>query len=283
MRLAIASGKGGTGKTTIAVNLAATLGAAAQLLDADVEEPDAHLFLPLEKDCRTVPVQVPTPEVNLDRCNFCGVCGDLCQFAAIVPLPGMVLTFPELCHGCGGCALFCPQEAVQETPREIGEVRLGTSRYGVAGVYGVLRVGTALVPPVIRAVKSCLDPGRIAILDGPPGNSCALVTAIRQMDFVLLVTEPTPFGRHDLEIAVATTRRLGLPLGVVINRAAPGGDAVQDFCRQQQVPVLLTIPQQQEIAAVVAAGELLIEHLPGFRDAMARLYEGILQEWRRHA
>ncbi|MFP3867175.1 MAG: ATP-binding protein [Desulfobacteraceae bacterium] len=278
MKIAIASGKGGTGKTTLAVNLAAALGNQAQLLDCDVEEPNDHLFLPIIKG-QNETVTAPVPEVDLDRCNFCGACGEICQFSAIVPLEQNVLVFPEMCHSCGGCFLVCEPEAIHERSRQLGEIHSGWSQEEVHCVYGHLRVGEAMAPPLIREVKARMDPSRTVIIDAPPGTSCPVIAAIKDADFVVLVTEPTPFGFHDLKLAVETTRTMGLPMGVVINQADIGTPEVQNYCDREQLPVLLSLPYSRQVAEAYSQGQLLIKAIPGFKEQMLALMEQIRRGW----
>ena len=208
MILAVASGKGGTGKTTLSVSLARVMEAAVQVADCDVEEPNAHLFLP-GTETRTEVVAIPVPEVDESLCDGCGECGRFCRFHAIVSFGTKPLVFPELCHGCGGCVRVCPRKAIRETDHAIGTVE--TSQAGnVSLVHGRLNVGAPMAPPLIRAVKARLRNGIPAILDAPPGTSCAVIATLRGADFVLLVTEPTPFGWHDLKLAVEVAEFCGL-------------------------------------------------------------------------
>ncbi len=208
MILAVASGKGGTGKTTVALNLARAWGGPVQLLDCDVEEPNVHLFLELSGTEREI-VSIPVPEVDESLCDGCGECGKFCQYHAIVSFGTAPLIFAEMCHGCGGCALVCPRKAIREIKRRIGAVE--TARAGdIVLIQGRLDVGSAMAPPLIREVKARMRPGLPAILDAPPGTSCPVVATLRGADFAALVTEPTPFGLHDLELAVETVREIGL-------------------------------------------------------------------------
>ena len=269
--IAIASGKGGTGKTTVAVHLAATLatrGRAVQYLDCDVEEPNGHLFLkPAIEASESVGIPVPTVDAAL--CIACGKCAEVCEFNAIAMLK-KPLVFPELCHGCGACMLVCPVGAIREEPRVIGAVESG--RAGDIGfVQGRLNVGEPMSPPLIRAVKAKRNPDAIALLDAPPGTSCPVVTTVRGADLVLLVTEPTPFGLHDLSLAVATLRPMGLPLGVVVNRA-DGDPRVQDYCRDKDIPLLSELPDDRRVAETYARGELLFDRLPEWRGFFAALW-----------
>ena len=280
MRIAIASGKGGTGKTIVATNLAATLAendSSVTYLDCDVEAPNGHIFLKPEITHRET-VTIPVPEVNEVKCTRCGCCGDFCQYNAIVCLGNAVLTFPDLCHGCGGCSLLvCPEGAIREIPRAIGEIEQGKS--GLTDfVQGRLRIGQAVVAPLIRAVKRHLPRTGIAILDAPPGNSCPMVETIREADLVLLITEPTPFGLHDLRLAVETVRLAGLAHAVVINRVGLGGSDVRQYCDRAGIPILLEIPEDRRIAETYSRGELAIRTIPAYADWMRALFEKMHHE-----
>ncbi|HNR98403.1 MAG TPA: ATP-binding protein [Planctomycetota bacterium] len=279
MIIAIASGKGGTGKTTLAVNLARAFDADIQLLDCDVEEPNAHLFLPAEPRERTV-VTMPIPEVDARLCDGCGECARVCRYNAIVGAGAAPLVFPELCHGCGGCAYICPRKAIREVPKRIGVIE--TFRSGkIDLVHGRLDVGVAMAPPLIRAVKDRRRNGAPAIIDAPPGTSCPVVAAIQGAEAVVLVTEPTPFGLHDLALAVDLVRAFRLPFGVVVNRAGSGDDRVRLFCAREKIPLLAEIPDDRRIAEAYARGALIVEALPeyraGFLDLRAKI-EGLRRE-----
>ncbi len=272
--IAIASGKGGTGKTTLAVHLAAWLAAQGQpvhYLDCDVEEPNGHLFL--QPDLTTTEdVNIPVPVVDNERCTRCGQCAAVCEFQAIAMLQ-KPLVFPELCHGCGGCTLVCPVAAIHEEPRHIGVVASGR-RGGSEFTQGRLNVGEPLAPPVIRAVQARRVPGTIALLDAPPGTACPAVTTARGADIIVLVTEPTPFGLHDLTLAVATFRPLQRPLGVVVNRA-DADHRVQEYCAATGLPILAEWPTERRVAELYARGELFFTALPHWRDRFANLWERI--------
>jgi len=270
MILAVASGKGGTGKTTVSVNLARTIGSGVQLLDCDVEEPNAHLFLRGRQIGSDV-VTIPIPEVDESLCDACGECGRFCRYHAIVSFGSSPLVFPELCHGCGGCTLVCPRGAIHEAGRRVGVVETQEVD-GITLIQGRLDIGVAMAPPLIRAVKSRMkNKGATIILDAPPGTSCPVIATLRGSDFVLLVTEPTPFGLHDLRLAVDMVRELGIPFGVVINRMGIGDDRVHRFCREQEIPILLEIPDDRRIAEAYSRGELVVEALPEYRSHFATL------------
>lgn len=271
MILAIASGKGGTGKTTVAVNLARALGEPVQLLDCDVEEPNAHLFLHGSASPEEA-VEIPIPEVDESLCNACGECGRICQYHAIVQLKGPPLVFPELCHGCGGCTRVCSTGAIREAGRRIGVVST-LAAGSITLIQGRLDVGVAMVPPLIRAVKARLKDGLPAILDVPPGTSCPVIVTLRGADAAILVTEPTPFGLHDLTLAVDMVRELGVPFDVVVNRVGVGDGRVHEYCRAQGIPILLEIPDDRRIAEAYSRGRLIVEALPEYRGHFARLFE----------
>lgn len=259
MVIAVASGKGGTGKTTIAVGLAIVTGR-AQLLDCDVEEPNAHLFLQ-PKITYTEAVTIPVPEVDQERCNLCGRCAEACQFHAIAVMGRQVLVLPELCHGCGACVLACPEEAIRELPREVGVVESGKAGK-IAFVQGCLNVGEPMATPVIRAVKAHRDDKRLTIIDAAPGTACPVVEAVKASDFCLLVTEPTPFGLSDLRLAVEVMEKLAVPCGVVINRSGEGDEATEDFCATKQLPLLGRIPFDRAIAEAYAHGRHPVYAVP---------------------
>jgi len=275
MVIAIASGKGGTGKTTVAVNLAAALERPVRLLDCDVEEPNCHVFL--QADIETSePVGIPNPVVDEDACTACGACAEICQYNAIVLPRDKPLVFPELCHGCGGCRLVCPEGAITEKDRQVGVVETG--RAGpIAFVQGRMNLGEPMAPPIIRAVKRHERPEAINLLDSPPGTACPMITAVRGADVVLLVTEPTPFGLHDLRLAVETIRLLRIPFGVVVNRVGVGDDRVHRYCAEEDVPVLMEIGDDRRIAEAYSRGELVLDAAPDLREKFVRLFETVTE------
>jgi len=274
IRIAVASGKGGTGKTTIATNLAVVLaetGTRVAYVDCDVEEPNGHIFLkPTIRKIREV--SIPVPEVDESRCTLCGACGKACRHSAILVLPKKVLTFPKLCHGCGGCSLACPEGAIREVPRVTGVVEEGVSGQ-VTFVDGKLNIGEAMAPPVIRAVLEAAPKDCMLVLDAPPGTSCPVIESVKTANVVLLVTEPTPFGLNDLELAVEMVRELGLPFGVAVNRAGIGDNGVFDYCARERIPVLLELPNDRAIAHAYSRGELAVTALPGLKPVFVNLGE----------
>ena len=266
MEIAIASGKGGTGKTTVATNLAVTMsraGAVVTYVDCDVEAPNGHLFLNPEIRERRV-VDLLVPEVDEDTCTGCGKCGEICQYSAIVCINKQVLTFPELCHACGGCALVCPEDAITETPFRVGMIEKGVAMDGVEFVHGRLDVGKPLSPPVIRAARKEAPADGITILDASPGTSCPVIEAVRDTDFLVLVTEPTPFGLNDLKLAVDMARKLELPFGVVINRSTVGDEKVKQYCVNERIDVLVEIPDDRRIAEAYSRGFLIVDAEPEY-------------------
>jgi MinD superfamily P-loop ATPase len=275
MIISVASGKGGTGKTLVATSLALSLkgNANVQLLDCDVEEPNAHLFL---KPVITYiePVFISVPTVDMKICNCCGKCAEVCAYHAIAVVPKHVLTFLELCHGCGACSYLCPEKAITEEGREIGIVESGHSE-GVNFVHGKLNVGEAMAPPVIRKVKELANHDDTVIVDVPPGTSCPVVESVKDSDFCVLVTEPTPFGLNDLVLAVETVRQLKIPCGVIINRAGVGDGKVEEYCKKEGIPILLTIPLNTEIARLYSKGITLVAGMSEWKDDFIKLFEEI--------
>ncbi len=273
MIISVASGKGGTGKTTIATSLARALDGNVQFLDCDVEEPNAHIFLKPEIT-KTEVVSIPVPAVDDTQCDYCGVCAHICVYNALAVLESKVLIFPHLCHGCGGCRLLCPQNAIAEVGKEIGVVEIGTSG-ALQFVHGTLAVGEVMSPPVIRAVKKHIDPHRTVVIDAPPGTSCPVIEAVKGSDFCLLVTEPTPFGLHDLILAVEVVRKLRIPCGVIINRADIGDNKVETYCAEESIPVLMRIPFDQGIAKMYSKGILLVTERTEYVEQFQKMFKDI--------
>jgi MinD superfamily P-loop ATPase len=272
MIVSIASGKGGTGKTTVAVNLALTL-KRAQLLDCDVEEPNVHLLLKPELK-QVKPVYVSVPRIIEGLCDHCGKCAEFCQYNALFVAPDKVLVFPELCHNCGGCAIVCPKHAIAEEKHQIGRIKSGVTG-GVEIVYGELEVGEPMAVPVIKEVKRQIDRSKNVILDSPPGTSCPVIETVRGSDFCLLVTEPTPFGLHDLKIAVQVLKKMKIPFGVIINRAGVGDRKVYEYCEEERTPILLEIPFQRRIAELYSRGIPFSLEMPEWREKFQTLFSQI--------
>ncbi len=273
LKIAIASGKGGTGKTTIAVNLAKSLGENVQLLDCDVEEPNSHIFLQPEI-LRVEKVSVSIPYVDLSRCTFCGKCQEICQFSAIVVIKNSVLVFPELCHSCAGCWLVCPENCIAQKERVVGVTEEGENG-DIKFVHGLLDIGEVMSPPLIRAVKDRTANSMIVIIDAPPGTSCPVIEAVKGSDFVILATEPTPFGLNDLILAVEMVRTLGILFGVVINRSDIGDNKVREYCEAENIPILMEIENDRKIAEAYSRGKIIIDIYPEYRNRFLDLYEKI--------
>jgi len=272
--IAVASGKGGTGKTTVSVNLARVFGNGVQLLDCDVEAPNAHLFLRGDLLVEET-VNIRIPEVNSQLCNGCGDCSDFCEFNAVVTIAKSAMVFPELCHACGGCETVCRKNAIREADSRIGTVQ--TINAGdITLVHGRLDVGISSASPLVEAVKRRIQPELHAILDAPPGTSCPAVATLRKSDYVVLVTEPTPFGLHDLKLAVAMVRQMGIPFGVVVNRYGIGDDRVHLYCGRENIPLLLEIPDDRRIAEAYSRGETIVDVLPAYLGLFTQLRDSLL-------
>ncbi|MCK4859467.1 MAG: ATP-binding protein [Candidatus Omnitrophica bacterium] len=269
MIISVASGKGGTGKTTVATNLALSV-PNAQILDCDVEEPNSHIFIKPEIKSKEY-VFIPVPKVNEAKCDGCGKCQEVCAYNAIAVVNKKVLIFPELCHGCGSCSYFCPQHAIKEVNKEIGFVETGKKR-DLLFTQGKLNIGEAMSPPVIKAVKKHINSAQVNIIDAPPGTSCPVITAIKKSDFCILVTEPTPFGLNDLILAVEVLRKLSISFGVVINRSDLGDRKTDDYCRKENIAVLMKIPFKKEIASAYSKGIPAVEQFPEYKQRFKDLF-----------
>ncbi len=262
MIVSIASGKGGTGKTTLAVNTALALGN-VQLLDCDVEEPNCHIFLKAE-ETKSEDVKVKVPEINEALCNYCGECARFCRYNALAITKGVILFFPELCHSCGGCMLVCPQKAINEIERAIGVINhcnVGNIDFS----YGLLTIGEAQASPVIRELKKHIKKGKDVLIDAPPGTSCATISAVEDSDYCILVTEPTPFGLNDLKLAVGMLESMDIPHGVVINQDGIGDDKVAEYCDKKDIRVLLRIPHDRRIAELYSNGVPFVQELHEYK------------------
>ncbi len=274
--ISVASGKGGTGKTTIATNLALVLakrGEKVTYLDCDVEEPNGHIFLKPDI-MQSNPVNVPVPQVDHEKCNFCGKCGDICEFNAIAVLEDKVLVFPSICHSCGGCTSVCPEGAIKDVPRTIGEIHSGNG-LGIAFHEGRLNVGEAIAPPITKVLRKSAGASDIVLIDAPPGTSCPVIEAVKDTDFVLLVTEPTPFGLNDLKLAVGMVRALNLPFGVVINRSDSGDDGVETYCLKEDVDIMMRIRFDRKLAEAYSSGGMPLAEDPDYAEKLYLMRQNI--------
>ncbi|NEX20270.1 (4Fe-4S)-binding protein [Thiorhodococcus mannitoliphagus] len=281
LTIAVASGKGGTGKTSVAASLALAA-PSAQYIDCDVETPNGHLFLHPEIRQRGE-VRMRTPQIDADSCTLCGECAQACEFNALAVTRDKVLVFAELCHGCGVCSYVCRVEgAITEVQRGIGLLEMGESaRAGEAPLQfakGTLNIGETGSVGVIKAVKQYATHDGLRVLDAPAGTACPMVETVQGVDYCLLVTEPTPFGLHDLKLAVEVVRRLGVPCGVVLNRCDIGDDRVKDYCQAEEIPLLMEIPFERGLAEAYARGIPWVEARPEYRDRFQGLVRAIQEE-----
>ncbi len=271
MKISIASGKGGTGKTLVATSLAVSLASPADeritIADCDVEEPNSFLFFPERTLLERKECLVPVPVIDEAKCTHCGKCADFCAYHALAVLPQTVLLFPELCHGCGGCTIICPEGAVSETSRSVGEIFQARSD-GVQIIWGELRLGEARTTPLIKAVKDAAR-SEIVIVDCPPGTSCSLVESVRGTDFCLLVTEPTPFGLYDLNIALKVLDKMKVPRAVLVNKSGMGDRKVYEYLEKRNIPLLMEIPLDRKIAEIYSQGEIFAQKMPEWKGKFA--------------
>ncbi|MDP8259953.1 MAG: ATP-binding protein [Candidatus Gygaella obscura] len=280
MIISVASGKGGTGKTTVAVNLALSLDKKLQFLDCDVEEPNAHLFLKptIEK---IEPSFIKVPKIDESLCNLCGRCSSICEYNALAVIPktekiaGRVMVFQQLCHGCGGCMLLCPQKAITEVDRKIGVVEIGRHK-DIQFIHGKIDISEPMAPPLIRHVKKYIDKDGLTISDCPPGTSCPVVTSVKGSDFCILVTEPTPFGLHDLSLAVELLRKINIKFAIALNKSGPTDKIIDDYCKKENISILIRIPFDKKIASAYSKGENIVEVFPEYKNDFKDLFNKII-------
>jgi len=274
MIIALASGKGGTGKTTVAVNLALSL-ENVQLIDCDVEEPNSNLFLNLDLE-KVDDVSIPVPIIDPEKCTHCGKCAKLCEYNAIASIPEETIVFKELCHGCGLCQMACPQGAIREEDKVIGVIE--GDKNDLDFLQGILNIGEAMSTPLIKRLKEKVNDEKTVILDVPPGAACPVIEALSRVDYCILVTEPTPFGLYDLKIAVELCRGLKVPFGVIINRDGIGNQETEEFCKNEGIPVLLRIPYDKRIAELYSEGIPFVREMDGWRERFRELFDRIKNE-----
>ncbi|MCK5773338.1 MAG: ATP-binding protein [Thermoplasmata archaeon] len=272
MKITVASGKGGTGKTTIAVNLALSV-KNSMLIDCDVEGPNSHLFF-REPMVKIKDVSIPAPKFDLDTCTLCGKCAEFCQYNAISIIGEKLLFFEELCHGCGGCKIICPVDAITEVDHNVGLIEKGGTE-DLPVYHGLLNISEPFGVPIINELKQFADASKITIFDSPPGTACPAVETMRDVDFCILVTEPTPFGLHDLTLTVDVIRQIGTPFGVVVNRDGIGDDRVDQYCEKEGIPLLAKIPNDMEVAKLYSRGVPMVTGLPKYRKLFEEMFQKI--------
>jgi len=275
MIISVASGKGGTGKTTVAVNIALGLDNVL-FIDCDVEEPNANVFLKSKiTDIEDVNVEIPV--IDEDKCDYCRKCSDFCAYNALAVVKSNVLVFPELCHSCGGCKIVCPRDAIIYKDKKVGILEHGKNK-NIEFYHGLLNIGEIQAVPVIKKLKQKIDKNRDVIIDAPPGTSCPVIETINSSDYCILVTEPTPFGLNDLKLAVEVVKHMKIPFGVIINRDGVGNNDVEDFCKNKGIPLLLKIPQSEKIAKLYSEGIPFVKELDEYKKSFKELYEKIREE-----
>ncbi|WP_406656491.1 ATP-binding protein [Methanolobus sp. ZRKC2] len=276
MKIAIASGKGGTGKTTVAVNLALSLNE-AKLADCDVEEPNCNIFL---RSCleNYQDVVIPVPEIDETKCIQCGKCAQFCQYNAIAILSSGPMLFPKLCHGCGGCIIVCPEDAINEFRRTIGVVERSKADFDIDLWQGRLFTAEPMASPVIKCLKGNIGGDGITIIDSPPGTACPVIASITDVDHCVLVTEPTPFGLNDLILAVGLVRQLEIPFGIVINRAGVGDELIENYCRSEKIPILMKIPDEGQIAVLYSEGVPFVTQMPEWKERFLLMFGDICRQ-----
>lgn len=273
MKIAIASGKGGTGKTTVSLNLALAL-SNVQLFDCDVEEPNCNLFLGFDLE-KMEDVICSVPVINQEKCDICRKCSDFCRYNALAALPDKILFFPSLCHGCGGCTIICPEKAILESQRSLGVIEKAKGGSSLEFYRGLLNIGETMASAVIRTLKKYIDDQKTVIFDAPPGTSCPVIASIGDADYCVLVTESTPFGFHDLRLAVDVVRELKIPFGVIINRWGLGDSSVEDYCKTKGIPILLKIPNDRKIAELYSQGIPFVRKMPGWNEKFLGVFEAM--------
>lgn len=277
MKITVLSGKGGTGKTTISTNFSWILSEKmkVQLLDTDVEEPNTHLFFNIEFQ-EEIPVNILIPVVNKDRCILCGECAKICQFGAIAVFPKTIMVFENLCHGCGACFLVCPTKAIDEKPKRIGVIKFGKINENLLYGMGIMDLGEPSGVPIIKELKKRIDHSvDVTIIDAPPGTSCLVVESLKRTDFAILVTETSPFGLHDLKMAVEVVKTMKIPMGVVLNKYDPSFKKMDEYIKKENLKVFMKIPFDKEIAYYYSKGELFAKYKIEWRDKFWKMYEKI--------
>lgn len=280
MIITVASGKGGTGKTTVAASLAHSL-ADSVYLDCDVEEPNGHLLLHPDYYSKESAFKV-LPEIDASKCTVCGKCAELCEFNALINLQTEIMIIEEMCHSCGVCEYFCPEKAIKEIPKEIGKIRIGYNTENILCIDGVLRVGEISAVPLIKAVKERTKPGMVNIIDSPPGTSCSMVETVRESDYCLLVTESSPFGLSDLKLAVEVVQTLGTPFGVIINKYDVTYTEMVIYLKNNNIDLLMKIPFSKEVAQTYSEGVLPVSKDPLLKEEFIKLFQNVSNKIERN-